>query len=278
MTRAAAWIDRDGTEGSEGAVGAWPWWSFTKTAIAALALRMERAGRGALDAPVLDDGTTLRDLLLHRAGIANYTDWPDYREAVAAGDAPWPRAEVIARALAAPRDFSLGQGWRYSNSGYALAVSVLEDRGGAALPALMAAHVLGSLAGAVWMPQTAEELAGAVAIETGGYHPHWVCHGLLVGPEWAAARLLRDLLDDLPDEALPLGGALEGRPWTETGYGLGQMIGAVPAPVRGHSGGGPFSTCAVYHFAETGRTVATFSTDPSEAGAEWRCAELGQVG
>lgn len=264
-------------EGPEAAV--WPWWSFTKTSIAALALRLDRAGVVALDDPCLEDGTTLRDLLLHRAGVANYTDWPDYRSAVAAGDTPWSRAEVIDRALAMPRDFPLRAGWRYSNSGYALAVSILETRAGADLPALLQDHVLGPAGVTAQMPDTAEALAEATWTDTGGYHPHWVYHGLLIGTPAMAARLLHYLVPDLPAQPIPLGGAIPGRPWTVTGYAEGQMFGRMESgPARGHSGCGPFSTCAVYHFPDSGRTVATFTPGADEAPAEWQCVERGAGG
>ena len=45
-----------------------PWWSFTKTLIAACALRLVEDGRLALDAPLAAGPYTLRHLLQHRAG------------------------------------------------------------------------------------------------------------------------------------------------------------------------------------------------------------------
>ena len=50
----------------------------------------------------------------------------------------------------------------------------------------------------------------------------------------------------------PLGGAIEGRPWRTTAYGLGVMTGTGPEDSRviGHTGpGGPGSVIAVYHLS-----------------------------
>ena len=77
---------------------------------------------------------------------------------------------------------------------------------------------------------------------------------------------------------VPLGGPLDGRPWTECGYGLGMMIGRMGACGRvvGHSGGGPFSTNAVYHFPDRPCpvTVASFSEGTSEGQAEFAAATI----
>jgi CubicO group peptidase (beta-lactamase class C family) len=106
------------------------------------------------------------------------------------------------------------------------------------------------------------------------YHPGWVYHGLLVGPLPDAALLLDRLMAGalLPPHLLGemrrphrLGGTIPGRPWREPGYGLGLMTGATRYgwKAEGHTGGGPGSSCAVYHFpeAQPTRTVAVFAPD-----------------
>lgn len=57
----------------------------------------------------------------------------------------------------------------------------------------------------------------------------------------------------------PLGGSPAERPWTQTGYGLGLMSGAMGEAGRaiGHSGGGPFSVAAVYHFPDAEEPCTT---------------------
>ena len=114
-----------------------------------------------------------------------------------------------------------------------------------------------------------------------GYHPGWVYHGLLIGPAREALRLLRRLLAGalLPAELLArmttphwLDGVMPGRPWLRAGYGLGLMIGEMEGAGRaiGHSGGGPGSTNAVYHFPDLSpaRTVAVFAESEEDGMAE----------
>jgi hypothetical protein len=50
-----------------------PWWSFTKTVIAAAVLTLVRDGRLSLDDPVDGQPFTLRQLLQHRAGLPDYS-------------------------------------------------------------------------------------------------------------------------------------------------------------------------------------------------------------
>lgn len=75
----------------------------------------------------------------------------------------------------------------------------------------------------------------------------------------------------------PLGGAIEGRPWTECGYALGLMSGRCGVVGRsiGHSGGGPFSANAVYHFPDLDEqvTVASFTDGQNEGVAEFAAVE-----
>lgn len=63
--------------------------------------------------------------------------------------------------------------------------------------------------------------------------------------------------------ARPLGEAIDGRPWTQHGYALGLMTGRCGPAGRmlGHSGGGPFSVCAIYHLRNRPSpvTVACFA-------------------
>ena len=62
-----------------------PWWSFTKTVLAAAALVLVDAGRLTLDTPLAGQRYTLRQLLQHRAGVPDYGSLADYHDAVASG-------------------------------------------------------------------------------------------------------------------------------------------------------------------------------------------------
>jgi len=60
-----------------------PWWSFTKTVLAAATLVLVRDGLVELDEPLRRQPYTLCHLLQHRAGLAEYGWFPAYHEAVA---------------------------------------------------------------------------------------------------------------------------------------------------------------------------------------------------
>jgi D-alanyl-D-alanine carboxypeptidase len=117
-----------------------------------------------------------------------------------------------------------------------------------------------------------------------------VYHGCLMGTAQDAARVLHGLFSGkLLSAAMfeqmlsrhPLGGAMAGRPWTDCGYGLGLMTGSMGDNGRaiGHSGGGPFSVNAVYHFPDRDIpvTVACFTDGEDEGRAEFQAARFAQA-
>ena len=66
-----------------------PWWSITKTALAACALVLVAGGRLELDRPLAGRRFTLRQLLQHTSGLGCYTEHPDYEAAVDRHEDPW---------------------------------------------------------------------------------------------------------------------------------------------------------------------------------------------
>lgn len=82
-----------------------PWWSVTKTAIAAAALTLVGEGRLDLDAPFAGRAYTLRQLLQHRSGLRDYGAMPAYQEAVARHDrrAAWPSTRAAGAAAVGGR-------------------------------------------------------------------------------------------------------------------------------------------------------------------------------
>ncbi len=256
-----------------------PWWSFTKTALSATALTLVRDGLVGLDEAVPEGPFTLRHLLRHEAGLADYGELPEYHAAVARGDAPWPVADMLQRLDATRLRYEPGTGWRYSNVGYLYVARLIERVAGLALQDALVQRALAPLgvAGAL-LAKTPADVAGLA------YHPGWVYHGLLVGPLSGAALFLDRLLAGqlLPDALLRemqtarhLGGAIPGRPWTSAGYGLGLMQGTMDAGVAGlrvagHTGVGPGSVVAVYRCAQGARsaTCAVFHEGADEGRAE----------
>lgn len=265
-----------------------PWWSLTKTALATCALRLVGDGRLALDDALAGRPFTLRQLLQHRAGVPNYGGLAAYHEAVERGETPWPVERLLREVEAETLDFEPGRGWAYSNVGYLFVRQLIEDTLGADIGTALRETVLSPLGlDSVGLAGEPADLAGTAWGNARTYHPGWVYHGLLIGTPGDAARFLHGLIsgDILPPdllaemtEAHPLGGPLPGRPWETTGYGLGLMIGRMAAAglAVGHSGAGPGSVAAVYHFPglPVARTVAVFTAADDEGVTEHEAARL----
>ncbi len=261
-----------------------PWWSFTKTVIAAAALALVRDGFVVLDAPLAGEPYTLRQLLQHRAGLPDYGGLATYHEAVACRADAWPASELLARADADQLIYRPGEGWAYSNIGYLLVRRLIEATTGEDLASALARLVLQPLGvEGVRLAERRRDLATVAMGKTRDYDPRWVYHGLLVGPLQGAALLLDRLMAGglLPPELLSamlkghsVGGPLADRPWLTPAYGLGLMIGGVEGDmtIAGHTGGGPGSVIAVYHLAHgQPRTAATFSPVNDDGDVERRC-------
>lgn len=286
MAEYRALVDADGRLQEAGPATPVPWWSFTKTLIAAAVLRLAEQRRLVLDTALEGLPYTPRQVLQHRAGIGDYGGLPAYHEAVARGHAPWSREAFQARVppgrLASPP----GSQFAYSNPGYALLRDLVERHTGLGFGPALRALVLDPLE----LPTAAvlespADMAATAFPGPPGYHPGWVAHGLAAGPVAEAALALHGLLRGpllsvksraAMRQAVPVGGALPGRPWLETGYGLGLMIGPAEGLglIEGHSAGGPGSVGAVYHAPSTGRTAAVFCPGEAEGVAEWAALRL----
>ena len=264
-----------------------PYWSFTKTIIAICALRMAQEGRIDLDRCLPDYDFSLRQLLDHTSGLPDYFTVPDYRKAVAQTEQPWTAEHLREITMAQGRLFASGKGWAYSNLGYMLARDLIEDVAQLPFANLVKQMICDPLGlDSVKLAATRHDFEHIHWQITEGYHPGWVYHGCLIGTAADAAKILHALFcgkllnGSILAEMLvqhPLGGAIEGRPWTECGYALGLMSGQCGdvGRVIGHSGGGPFSVNAVYHFPDLQRpvTVASFTDGTNEGVAEFAAVE-----
>jgi D-alanyl-D-alanine carboxypeptidase len=268
-----------------------PWWSVTKTAMAAAALRLVERGRLRLDERIEGRPFTLRQLLQHRAGVPNYGGLASYHEAVRRGDKPWGIGELLDRVAADRLDFEPGHGWCYSNVGYLYVRQLIEATVDRNLGDALRYLVFDALGlASVRMATSPQDLADTAWGNRTHYDPGWVYHGLLVGTPGDAVRFLHGLMcgDVLPPELLgemttrhPIGEtSLPGRPWETTGYGLGLMIGRTASAgiAMGHSAGGPGSVGAVYHFGDRPApcTVAAFATGDHEGTTECEVMRLAQ--
>jgi D-alanyl-D-alanine carboxypeptidase len=257
-----------------------PWWSVGKTCLAAAALVLVARRRLALDAPLPDRAYTLRHLLQHTAGLGSYTERPEYLAAIDRGDAPWSDAELLARVRLDPFLFAPGTGWSYSNTGYFLVRRLIEQTTDSDIDSALRALVFAPLGIAhTRVAHAAADLDACAWGNAGRYHPHWVYQGLLIGPPadaalfmhrlWSGDLLPADLLTAMrARHALPPPGG--GRPWRTGGYGLGVMmdIASPLGAMLGHSGRGPDSVSAAYHFPAASRSVAAFAPVTQEAVVE----------
>jgi CubicO group peptidase (beta-lactamase class C family) len=181
---------------------------------------------------------------------------------VARNDPPWEDGELWRRVGADRLLFAPGQGWAYSNVGYLLVRRLIEERAGADIGAALHELVLAPLGvPGVRLASEPRDLSTAAWGNAAGYHPGWVYHGLLVGTPVEAAlfldgllagRLLPRALLEAMLESRPVGGPVQGRPWRAPAYGLGLMTEAASPRGRciGHTGAGPGSTAAAYHFPD----------------------------
>jgi CubicO group peptidase (beta-lactamase class C family) len=286
--RARVVVEDGGVVAAEGPDGDVPWWSFTKTAIAAAALALVRDGRLQLDSPLAGKPYTLRQLLQHRAGVTNYGRLVAYHEAVARGDDAWPVEELLARTNADRLIFPPGTGWAYSNIGYLHVCRLIEETTGEPLDLALRRLALGPLGiDNTRLAMRREDLSSVNMGVIRTYDPRWVYHGLLIGPLSDATLLLHrvmtgpllppDLVSAMLDRHAVHDDGLAGRPWTLPGYGLGLMTGGIIGDrfMAGHTGGGPGSVIAVYHLLERQppRTVAAFSIGDDQGRVEHRCVE-----
>jgi D-alanyl-D-alanine carboxypeptidase len=264
-----------------------PWWSFTKTVLAAAALKLVGEGRLSLDRPLSDRSFSLRHLLQHRSGLPDYGGIPAYQAAARNGEAPMRIELLLQRANAAQSLFEPGQGWHYSNIGYFLVRQLIEAHTGMDLIDALNSLVLNRLGEhSVRLADSRENLQRTAWGNTENYHPGWVYHGLLTGTPVDAARFLYLLINgkilatELYVEMLsrhPVNGVQPGRPWDITGYGLGLMLGHAQrvGQAIGHSGAGPGSSAAVYHFPDhIPQTVAVFTQVEDQGPAEFEAARL----
>jgi CubicO group peptidase (beta-lactamase class C family) len=264
-----------------------PWWSFTKTVLAATALSLVRDGLTTLDEPVPDQLFTLRQLLRHEAGLADYGELAEYHAAVRNDESAWSPDEMMQRLDAARLRYSPGTGWRYSNVGYLLIGRLIERLTDLTLEEAVLQRAISPLGlSNVSFAKTRADLQTTHLGSTLNYDPAWVYHGLLTGPVSQAAlfldRLLStDLLSSNLRQAMQaartLGGPIPGRPWITPGYGLGVMQGTIGGghSLCGHTGCGPGSVIAVYRVREGDASAccAVFEPGTSEGAVEAKVVE-----
>ncbi len=122
--------------------------SITKSFTAAAVLLLAEEGRLRLDDPIVEylpeypngERITVRHLLTHTSGIANFTSSPDYWPTVMR--LPHTREQLLARFRDEPLQFSPGERFSYNNSGYVLLTLLIERVAGCSYADLLTSRIL----------------------------------------------------------------------------------------------------------------------------------------
>lgn len=264
-----------------------PWWSITKSVLAAAVLRLVDQGRVDLDQRYGDKPYSIRQLLQHTSGLSTYGG-AAYHDAVASSDPVWPVEDLLHRVQSDRLIFEPGQGWAYSNVGYLFVRQLIEQQMNLDLNAALSELVFQPMGlQRTRIATTPADMADTYWGNASGYDPRWVYHGLLIGPPSDAVRFLDNLqsgtflsercrAEAMTEYALNESGG--GRPWTRTGYGFGLMIGEMGEAGRvcGHTGGGDASVSALYRFFDIAGApiVAVFGESTDGAAPEWEAVRL----
>jgi len=119
------------------------------------------------ECPALWQGITIHHLLTHTSGIPDFTDFPNYETTKAAPSSP---LQTIARFKDRPLDFQPGKQWSYSNSGYILLGTIIEQASGQSYQAFLQGHIFEPLQ----MEHTGyDHNDDSLAIGYTGFYGHW---------------------------------------------------------------------------------------------------------
>jgi D-alanyl-D-alanine carboxypeptidase len=227
--------------------------SVTKTFTAALVLQLAEEGRISLDASVagylpalaLDPRITVRELLSHTSGLADFYH-PLAKKLLSQPDRVWTSGEVLGR-IGRPW-FEPGADWAYSNTNYVVL-------------GLLAEAVSGETAARL----LAERLLGPLDLD----HTRLTTGGTLLDPSWATAFWTAGAMCSTASDLVRWGDALYGgsvlKPaslrqmlaFNDDDYGLGarrMTFGSHEAV--GHNGMLATYTAIVLHFPAERVTVA----------------------
>ena len=266
-----------------------PVYSITKTVIAVCVLRLAELRALDIDDPIsswvadlpFGDDVSLRRLLNHTAGVPDYSVLPEQIAALQASPGKaWTFAQFIEHTCHRDLDFSPGEAWRYSNTGYALLTRVVELANATSFAEAVQQHVAGPLG-----HSATEAVEGRASFErlvpgfsryfhSGGeledvravYDPGWVAQGLVSSTaaetcEFFQALFAGKLVQPKSLDAMTQLVRVQGDhpPAVSPSYGLGLMgdPNGTYGPDFGHGGGGPgYSLYAGCHREFRGRSVS----------------------
>jgi len=247
-----------------------PYWSFSKVILSAIALKLVERNQLFLDEPIEKCRFTLRQILQHTSGLADYGYSLEYQSAVIAGEKPWGVEKLLKKLQIEKLLFEPGTRWSYSNFGFLFVRKEIEkvtncDLNEAAKEVLFKKLNVED----IFVANSLQDMAKLSTTSLKYYHPHWVYHGLFCGTLSSSTKILHSIMTgqilqetSLTKMLMPynLGGKVEGRPWLHPSYGLGIMIDeSIHWRAYGHGGQGPHSSIAVFHFKDSQpRTIGVF--------------------
>ncbi len=305
-----SWVGASGSldlalQGAMPADARFPVYSISKTMIAVCVLRLAELRALVIDDPIscwladlpFGDDVTLRQLLNHTAGVPNYSVLPEQLAALKASPGKaWTFEQFIEHTCHRGLDFSPGEGWCYSNTGYALLTRAIELANATSFAEAVQQHIAGPLghtATAVvegrasferLVPGFSRDFHRKAELEDvrSIYDPRWVAHGLVSSTaaeigEFYQALFGGKLVQRASLEAMTQLVRVPGDhpPAVSPSYGLGLMSDAdgLHGPNFSHAGGGPgYSLYAGCHRKFRGRCVsaAVFcNSDEVDAAKLW---------
>ncbi|GAB3495765.1 serine hydrolase domain-containing protein [Amycolatopsis cihanbeyliensis] len=271
--------------------------SVTKTFVATAVLRLVAWHWVRLDEPIetylpgvvrgTGDGAeihgrniTVRQLLQHTSGVPDYVEYLDLAQL----EGPVEASELVRLALSHEPDFTPGQGWHYSNTGFVIAGMLVERLTGRDVGTAVTDLVVrpAGLRDTYWPPAGERRIRGPHAhnytldeddpegplVDVTEYEPSWAgASGALVSTPSDLNRFWRKLLGGhlLPSRQLAQMRAVVPAP--DLGNGAGYGIGLARLPLScggyawGHGGGlvGAGVSNASLR-AETGREATVYIT------------------
>ncbi len=255
-----------------------PLWSFGKTIVAAAILKLVQQGTLDLSQNYYGLNGNLFQVLRHEAGLGDYYASKKYFEAVDNKETAWTPDQMMKIVNGDKLIFDPGEGWMYSNIGYyylrKLIVDTTQTTLNNALRLLVLDEDLDEIKVIEGMTSNGESTYIA-----GDYDSDWVYPGMFVGTLKSACLFLDKLAQgeilsikylDMMLDPYVLGFDIGDRPWKIPAYGCGIMIDNQKGEKYsfGHTGMGPGSVIAIYHYPNGNQPITVGaiieSTDQGE--------------
>jgi len=265
-----------------------PWWSFGKTVLATAVFKLIDQKKLDINKNYYGLKGTLKQLLRHEAGLPDYASSKLYHEAVLKNDMPWSFDDMVEITGSGKLLFEPGEGWQYSNIGYYYISKLIEETTQMELEDALCDLLFTPLGiNDVKVALDASDLSGCIHVKK-EYKPRWLYHGMIIGSLRSACLFLHELATgnlisqssfEIMQETYDLYFDIGNRPWKKPSYAHGLMIDhqeGVDYSI-GHTGMGPDSVIAVYHYFTPPCTVAVSMETNDQGIVEFEVEKLRKV-